>query len=341
MIDVLPDHTDAYLQAVGPQPDDVLVEMDEYAEEHGFPHVGPALGGWLQLLTGMVDAERVFEFGSGYGYSAYWFARALDDDGQIVLTEIDEDELALGREFLARGGHESIARFEHGDALDVVERYDGPFDVVLIDHQKHRYVDAFEAAYPDQAEPVTFENVALAIEVFESTLLTPDAPLDRFLRGDADALTETQKEGLHLFAERGCAACHRGINLGGHGYYPFGVVERPDAFVRPEDDLGRYTVTHVEADRYAFKSPTLRNVALTPPYFHSGTVWSLEDAVRLMGDVQLGSELTEDEVDKLTAFMHALTGEQPEVTVPVLPDITDATPRPDPAATLPDPDAAP
>src|SRR6056297_2920951 len=114
MIDVLPDHTDAYLQAVGPQPDDVLVEMDEYAEEHGFPHVGPALGGWLQLLTGMVDAERVFEFGSGYGYSAYWFARALDDDGQIVLTEIDEDELALGREFLARGGHESIARFEHG-----------------------------------------------------------------------------------------------------------------------------------------------------------------------------------------------------------------------------------
>jgi cytochrome c peroxidase len=133
-----------------------------------------------------------------------------------------------------------------------------------------------------------------------------------------------------LFAQRGCAACHRGVNLGCIGYYPFGVVERPDAFVLPEDDLGRYTVTNVEADRYAFKSPTLRNVALTPPYFHSGTVWSLEDAVRLMGTAQLGAELTEDEVATITAFLHALTGEQPEVAVPVLPEITDATPRPQP-----------
>jgi predicted O-methyltransferase YrrM len=145
MIDVLPDHTDAYLQAVGPEPDEVLEEMDAYAEEHGFPHVGPALGGWLQLLARMVDAERVFEFGSGYGYSAYWFARALPADGEIVCTELDEDEIELGREFLERGGFEDVVEYEHGDAVEIVDDYDGPFDVVLIDHQKHRYADAFEA----------------------------------------------------------------------------------------------------------------------------------------------------------------------------------------------------
>ena len=291
--------------------------------------------------------------------SASW-AISCNSCHNVGLAGADLQPTSIGHDW-QRGGRNSpsvynavfnVAQFWDGRAEDLEQQAMGPIQDALEMNSTPElvtrtltsmpgYVDAFEAAFPDQDEPVTFENVALAIEVFESTLLTPDAPLDRFLRGDADALTETQKEGLHLFAERGCAACHRGINLGGHGYYPFGVVERPDAFVRPEDDLGRYTVTHVEADRYAFKSPTLRNVALTPPYFHSGTVWSLEDAVRLMGDVQLGSELTEDEVDKLTAFMHALTGEQPEVTVPVLPDITDATPRPDPAATLPDPDAAP
>jgi caffeoyl-CoA O-methyltransferase len=145
MIDVLPGHADAYLQAVGPAPDDVLEEMDDYAEDHSFPHVGPALGGWLQLLARMVDASRVFEFGSGFGYSAYWFARALPADGEVVLTEFDEEELDMAREYLGRGDYAEIASFEHGDAMDVVERYDGPFDVVLIDHQKHRYVDAFEA----------------------------------------------------------------------------------------------------------------------------------------------------------------------------------------------------
>jgi len=145
VIDVLPDHSDEYLRALGPQPDDVLAEMDEYADEHGFPHVGPAVGGWLELLARSVGAERVFEFGSGYGYSAYWFSRALPDDGEVVLTEIDEDELDLAREYLDRGGHAESAHFELGDAMETIEDYEGPFDVVLIDHQKHRYRDAFEA----------------------------------------------------------------------------------------------------------------------------------------------------------------------------------------------------
>jgi caffeoyl-CoA O-methyltransferase len=141
----VPDDVETFAAAVGPDPDDVLREMDERAEETGFPTVGPAVGGWLQQLAGLVDAERVFEFGSGFGYSAYWFARGLPEDGEIVLTEIDADELEDAREYLERGGYADLARFELGDAIDIVAEYDGPFDVVLIDNEKDRYVEAFEA----------------------------------------------------------------------------------------------------------------------------------------------------------------------------------------------------
>ena len=142
------DDVETFAAAVGPEPDDVLRAMDERAEETGFPTVGPAVGGWLQQLAGFVDAERVFEFGSGYGYSAYWFARALPDDGEIVLTEIDVEELDDARDNLAAGGFDDIARFELGDAIDIVDDYDGPFDAVLIDNEKDRYAEAFEAVRP-------------------------------------------------------------------------------------------------------------------------------------------------------------------------------------------------
>jgi caffeoyl-CoA O-methyltransferase len=130
---------------VRPDRDDVLREMDERANREGFPTVGPEVGGWLTLLARTVNAERVFEFGSGFGYSAYWFARALDADDEIILTEIDADELDAAREYFERGGVAPTAHFEHGDAIDIVERYDGPFDVVLLDNEKGRYVEAFEA----------------------------------------------------------------------------------------------------------------------------------------------------------------------------------------------------
>jgi predicted O-methyltransferase YrrM len=134
-----------YAATLGPRRDEVQEAMDERAEETGFPTVGPAVGGWLQQLTALVDAERVFEFGSGFGYSAYWFARGLPADGEVVLTEIDEDELDDAREYFARGGYEGRARFELGDAIETVQAYDGPFDVVLIDNEKERYVEALEA----------------------------------------------------------------------------------------------------------------------------------------------------------------------------------------------------
>jgi predicted O-methyltransferase YrrM len=127
------------------EPDAVIEEMDDKADREGFPTVGPAVGAWLRLLARATDAERVFEFGSGFGYSAYWFAGALPEDGEMVLTEVDADELDEAREFLGRGGYADRARFEHGDAIEIVERYDGPFDCVLIDNEKERYAEAFEA----------------------------------------------------------------------------------------------------------------------------------------------------------------------------------------------------
>jgi predicted O-methyltransferase YrrM len=141
----VPDDIEAFAAAVGPGPDAVLEEMTRRAESSDFPTVGPAVGGWLRALADLVDAERVFEFGSGFGYSAYWFLGGMADDGEIVLTEIDADELEAAREYLGRGGYADRARFEVGDAIGIVEGYEGPFDIALLDNEKSRYVEAFEA----------------------------------------------------------------------------------------------------------------------------------------------------------------------------------------------------
>ncbi|ERH10401.1 MAG: putative O-methyltransferase [halophilic archaeon J07HX64] len=146
--EVVPPEVERLAGLVGPGGDEILAEMEAHADEESFPIVGPAVGGWFALLARAVDARRVFEFGSGFGYSAYWFARALSPDGEVVLTEIDKGELDLAREFFDRAGFTDRARFEHGDALEIVQRYDGPFDVVLLDNEKGRYREAFEAVEP-------------------------------------------------------------------------------------------------------------------------------------------------------------------------------------------------
>lgn len=233
----------------------------------------------------------------------------------------------------------NVAQFWDGRARDLAEQAKGPVQAsVEMNNTPERviktlksmpgYVKAFKEAFPDQDDPVTFDNTAKAIEVFEATLITPNAPLDRFMAGDEDALTSEQKTGLGLFIDRGCSSCHYGTNLGGKGYYPFGVVQDPEEDVRPPGDLGRYQVTNTSGDRYVFKSPALRNVALTPPYFHSGKVWSLLDSVKIMGSAQLGYKVTADEAAKITRFLEALTGDQPKVTHPILPPNTNETPRP-------------
>ncbi|HEX7073131.1 MAG TPA: cytochrome-c peroxidase [Hyphomicrobiaceae bacterium] len=192
------------------------------------------------------------------------------------------------------------------------------------------YVDAFAKAFAEADQPVTFENIRDSIALFEATLITPNAPFDRYLRGDAQAMTDDQKTGLQLFIEKGCTGCHHGMNVGGNMYAPFGVVERPGAALLPPTDKGRFAVTKTVSDEYVFKVPSLRNIALTPPYFHSGRVWDLRQAVAVMGTSQLGTPLSDDEVVQITAFLHALTGDQPVMTLPLLPPSVAATPRPNP-----------
>jgi cytochrome c peroxidase len=233
------------------------------------------------------------------------------------------------------------AQFWDGRAADLEEQARGPLinpiematthdHVVEMLNAIPGYAGVFRAAYPDADDPITIENVADAIALYEATLITPGAPFDRYLEGDPDALTAEQKEGLQLFIDNGCAGCHGGINVGGNMYAPFGVVEKPGAEFLPREDKGRFEVTKTPSDEYVFKVPTLRNIARTPPYFHTGKSWDLRQAVAVMGASQLGIELSDDEVDKITAFLHALTGEQPETIYPILPASVAATPQPHP-----------
>ena len=132
-----------FLRAAGPDHTDVQAAMAAHAEAESFPNLGREAGGVLRLLARLVDAETVFEFGSGFGYSASWFLRG--GAGRVVLTEVDEAELERGREFLTDAGLTDRCVFEAGDAMETVERYGGPFDAVLVDHQKSRYPAAFDA----------------------------------------------------------------------------------------------------------------------------------------------------------------------------------------------------
>ncbi len=208
-----------------------------------------------------------------------------------------------------------------------VEMANTPDNVIATLMSMPQYVEWFEASFPGEEDPVTFDNFAKAIEAYEATLITP-APFDAFLNGNEDALNREEKEGLALFMDKGCAACHGGVNVGGQDYFPFGLIERPGGDVLPEGNKGRFAVTETVDDEYVFRAAPLRNIAVTAPYFHSGKVWDLEDAVSIMAESQLGEEMTGQEIDKVVAFLNALTGEMPEVVYPVLPAETKATPRP-------------
>ena len=235
----------------------------------------------------------------------------------------------------------NTVQFWDGRAKDLEQQAGGPManPVEMASPPEHvpvqlkgipGYRDAFAKAFPNEPDPVTLANAQKAIAVFEATLITPNAPFDRFLKGKADALSPVQKEGLGLFMSKGCSGCHNGTNVGGGMYAPFGVVEKPGADLLPPADKGRFMVTKTPSDEFVFKVPTLRNIALTAPYFHTGKSWDLRQAVAVMGTTQLGASLSADEIDKVTAFLGSLTGEQPKVVYPILPPTVAETPQPEP-----------
>lgn len=183
------------------------------------------------------------------------------------------------------------------------------------------YRPLFERAFPGEKEPITAENFGKAVGAYERTLQTP-GPFDDFLKGDAGALTPEARAGLRTFIEAGCAGCHSGPAVGGGSFQKFGLVK--DYWLATGSDKpskGRFDITKDEADLYVFKVPSLRNVAMTPPYFHDGSVAELGQAVRVMGEVQLGRSLTDQEVNGIITFLEALTGPLPQnfTTAPALP----------------------
>ncbi|WP_166642459.1 cytochrome-c peroxidase [Methylocaldum gracile] len=233
----------------------------------------------------------------------------------------------------------NIAQFWDGRAADLQTQAKGPLQAsVEMNNTPERlektlntipgYVERFKQAFPNEPNPVSFDNLAKAIEAFEATLITPNSKFDRYLKGDDKALNDGEKQGLALFMDKGCSNCHNGINIGGNGYFPFGVVEKPGAEILPLKDKGRFTVTNTASDEYVFKVPSLRNIVLTPPYFHSGQVWDLRQAVAIMGTAQLGAKLTDPEIDSVTTFLRTLTGDQPKIELTHLPPHTKDTPLP-------------
>ncbi|MDD3652090.1 cytochrome-c peroxidase [Immundisolibacter sp.] len=191
------------------------------------------------------------------------------------------------------------------------------------------YLAAFARAFPDDPQP-SLRNAGRAIAAFERTLITPGSAYDRHEQGDKTALSAQQQRGLATFTEVGCVACHSGPAFNGPqaslppgtGFYQRFPTYTDSLLVARyalDQDPGRYAVTHNEADRHMFKVPTLRNVALTAPYFHTGSVPTLPEAVRVMGKVQLDRDLTEQQVEDIVAFLGALTGPFPRIERPPVP----------------------
>ncbi len=221
----------------------------------------------------------------------------------------------------------NFVQFWNGRAADLSEQVNGPVhnpvemnsnwqEIVGRLTQDAAIRQRFDNLYSDG---INGDNIRNAITEFERSLLTLNAPFDRWLKGDAAALSETQKQGYRLFKSYGCISCHQGTNVGGNMYAHFGAVKDISVYFSErgtplsDTDLGRYTATSDAADRYLFKVPSLRLASRTPPYFHDGSVNRLEDAIRIMGRFQLGREIPDEHIAAISAFIESLAGEHPEL----------------------------
>jgi len=235
-------------------------------------------------------------------------------------------------------GH--FVQFWDGRAADVEQQAEGPMlnavemampnkaAVVKVLKSIPGYAKPFKAAFPQDKDPVTFDNVTKAIGAFERKLLTPSR-WDQYLEGEKDALSADEKEGFKQFIGAGCPTCHTGAYLGGHMYQKAGLVKAwPN-----QKDQGRFEVTKVDSDRMMFKVPSLRNVEKTAPYFHDGSVAKLDEAVKMMANYQLGRTLNDEQAQSIIVFLKSLTGTIPTeyIKQPALPKSGPKTPKPDPA----------
>jgi cytochrome c peroxidase len=200
------------------------------------------------------------------------------------------------------------------------------------------YVQAFKKAFPKDPTP-TIQNLGKAIASYERTLVTPNSPFDKYVKGNKKAMTVQQIRGMKLVQEIGCTSCHTGVNFAGDGfkmgeghYQPFPQIpgSKYDRQYDLTSDKGRYEVTKKDEDKNHWRVPTWRNVAITAPYFHNGKVKTLDEAVRVMAKTQLDMDLKEDQVQDIVSFLNALTGEFPKQTIPQLPKTSNFSLTPEP-----------
>ncbi|MBN9163496.1 MAG: cytochrome-c peroxidase [Myxococcales bacterium 68-20] len=228
-------------------------------------------------------------------------------------------------------------QFWDGRAKDVEEQALGPIlnpvemamkdeaAVLAVIRSMPEYVASFKKAFPNDKDPVTFANVGNAIGAFERTLVTPSR-FDKYLGGDDNALTEEERAGLAKFLDVGCNTCHTGAGVGGRDFKKLGQAK---AWPTEIKDNGRFDATKDAADKHFFKVSALRNVEKTAPYFHDGSVKTLEEAVKLMATHQLGKDLSDADVASIVTFLKSLTGELPKIDKPELPKSTAKTPKAD------------
>jgi cytochrome c peroxidase len=246
--------------------------------------------------------------------------RAGGDDGRTVSAGIDGALGNINAPTVFNSGF-NFVQFWDGRASTLEDQIDDP-----INHPKEmganwpaietrlrgvpQYVEHFDSLYRDG---ITARNIKDAIATFERSLITPNSRFDRYLNGDHAAITQDELAGYANFKSFGCVSCHQGVNVGGNMYQAFGIMlSRRDADTAVKRvDLGRFNVTGREEDKYVFKVPSLRNIALTAPYFHDGLGPDLPAAVRVMAKLQLGQQLTEHQVSAIVAFLHTLTGDMP------------------------------
>ena len=229
---------------------------------------------------GRINAPTVFN--SGLNFTQFWDGRADTLEQQVEGPLLDPGEMGTTwSRVVARLGEDPALR------------------------------QTFRRLYPEGITPASIRD---AIASFERTLVTTDAPFDRWLRGDDDALSDDQLEGYRLFQEYGCISCHQGVNVGGNMYGYMGAMG--DYFSARGDgirtaDLGRFNVTGREQDRFLFKVPSLRLALLTPPYFHDGQTATIEEAIRTMARFQLGREIPDRDVARIIDFLGSLIGNHP------------------------------
>ncbi len=234
-----------------------------------------------------------------------------------------------------------VAQFWDGRAKTLAEQAAGPIANPLEMASTHEmavkviasipgYAPYFQKAFGDSK--VDINRITQAMAEFERTLVTPNARFDKWLKGDKNAITQQELNGYNLFKSSGCTICHNGAQLGGQSFQKMGVV-RPYKTTNTAE--GVKAISGRDQDRMTFKVPMLRNIELTYPYFHDGAVWTLEESVQIMGDLQLGKRYTKQEIDDITAFLKTLTGDQPKIEYPVLPPSGPNTPKFDPWAKAP------